>query len=134
MRRHFAGLRLTGMTAPWVLDGPMDGDAFQVYVRNVPAPTFRRGDVVVLDNLPAHKVPGIREAITARRAQLFYLPPYSCYINPIKMAFAKLKALLRQGPALAHNLVDPAVAAPTFVGNPTRHAGCCPVILYANTM
>ena len=68
MRRHFAGLRLTGMTAPWVLDGPMCGDTFQVYVRDVLAPTFRRGDVVVLDNLPAHKVPGIREAITARRA------------------------------------------------------------------
>ena len=63
-----AGLRLTGMTAPWVLDGPMCGDTFQVYVRDVLAPTFRRGDVVVLDNLPAHKVPGIREAITARRA------------------------------------------------------------------
>ena len=55
-----AGLRLTGMTAPWVLDGPMCGDTFQVYVRDVLAPTFRRGDVVVLDNLPAHKVPGIR--------------------------------------------------------------------------
>lgn len=91
-----AGLRLTGMTAPWVLDGPMDGDAFRVYVRDVLAPTLRRGDVVVLDNLPAHKVAGIREAITARRAQLFYLPPYSPDMNPIEMAFAKLKALLRQ--------------------------------------
>jgi transposase len=94
-----AGLRLTGMTAPWVLDGPMDGDAFRVYVRDVLAPTLRRGDVVVLDNLPAHKVAGIREAITARRAQLFYLPPYSPDMNPIEMAFAKLKALLRQQPA-----------------------------------
>ncbi|MGC6331837.1 IS630 family transposase, partial [Rhizorhabdus sp. FW153] len=93
-----AGLRLTGVTAPWVLDGPMDGDAFRVYVLDVLAPTLRRGDVVVLDNLPAHKVVGIREAITARRAQLFYLPPYSPDMNPIEMAFAKLKALLRQEP------------------------------------
>lgn len=77
----------------------MDGDAFRVYVRHVLAPTLRRGDVVVLDNLAAHKVAGIREAITARRAQLFYLPPYSPDMNPIEMAFAKLKALLRQDPA-----------------------------------
>ena len=55
-----AGLRLSGLTAPWVLDGPMDGDAFRVYIRDVLAPTLRRGDVVVLDNLPAHKVSGIR--------------------------------------------------------------------------
>ncbi|MFQ3594961.1 MAG: transposase, partial [Sphingomonadaceae bacterium] len=93
-----AGLRLGGMTAPWVLDGPMEGDAFRVYVRDVLAPTLRRGDVVVLDNLPAHRVAGIREAVTARRAQLFYLPPYSPDLNPIEMAFAKLKALLRQEP------------------------------------
>jgi len=94
-----AGLRLGGMTAPWVLDGAMDGDAFRVYIRDVLGPTLRRGDVVVLDNLPAHKVAGIREAITARHAQLFYLPPYSPDMNPIEMAFSKLKALLRQEPA-----------------------------------
>lgn len=62
-------------------------------------PTLKRGDVVVLDNLPAHRVAGIREAFTARRAQIFYLPPYSPDLNPIEMAFAKLKALLRQDPA-----------------------------------
>ena len=94
-----AGLRLSGLTAPWVLDGPMDGEAFRVYVRHVLAPTLRRGDVVVLDNLPAHKVPGVREAIAARRAQIFYLPPYSPDMNPIELAFSKLKALLRQEPA-----------------------------------
>jgi len=94
-----AGLRLTGMTAPWVLDGPMDGDAFRTYVQHVLAPTLRQGDVVVLDNLPAHKVAGVREAIIARRAQIFYLPPYSPDMNPIEMAFAKLKALLRHEPA-----------------------------------
>ena len=94
-----AGLRLSGLTAPWVLDGAMDGEAFRVYVGQVLAPTLRRGDVVVLDNLPAHKVAGIREAITARRAQIFYLPPYSPDMNPIELAFSKLKALLRQEPA-----------------------------------
>jgi len=94
-----AGLRLTGMTAPWVLDGAMDGGAFRTYVRHVLAPTLRRGDVVVLNNLPAHKVSGVLEAITERRAHIFYLPPYSPDMNPIEMAFAKLKALLRQEPA-----------------------------------
>ncbi len=94
-----AGLRLAGLTAPWVLDGPMDGEAFRVYVRYVLAPTLRRGDIVVLDNFPAHKVAGIRKAIIARRAQLFYLPPYSPDMNPIETAFSKLKALLRHEPA-----------------------------------
>jgi transposase len=94
-----AGLRLSGLTAPWVLDGPMNGEAFRVYIEQVLAPTLGRGDIVVLDNLPAHKVAGIHEAVTARRAQLFYLPPYSPDMNPIEMAFAKLKALLRTEPA-----------------------------------
>lgn len=94
-----AGLRLTGMTAPWVLDGPMDGDAFRAYAEHVLAPTLRPGDVVVLDNLPAHKVAGIRETIARRRAQIFYLPPYSPDMNPIEMAFSKFKALLRHEPA-----------------------------------
>lgn len=98
-----AGLRLTGMTAPWVLDGAMDGDAFCIYVREVLGPTLRRGDVVVLDDLPAHKVVGVREAIAERRAQIFYLPPYSPDMNPIEMAFSKLKALLRQEPARTVN-------------------------------
>lgn len=94
-----AALRLNGVTAPWVLDGPMDGEAFRAYVSHVLAPTLHRDDIVVMDNLPAHKVAGIRETITARRAQLFYLPPYSPDMNPIEMAFSKLKLLLRQNPA-----------------------------------
>ena len=94
-----AGLRVSGLTAPWLLDGPMDGEAFRAYIQSVLAPTLKRGDVVVLDNLPAHKVAGIREAIVARHAQIFYLPPYSPDLNPIEMAFSKLKALLRQEPA-----------------------------------
>lgn len=89
-------LRLTGMTAPMVLDGAMNGAAFHAYVKQVLAPTLTRGDVVVMDNLPAHKLPSIREIIEAVGARLLYLPPYSPDFNPIENAFAKLKALLRK--------------------------------------
>jgi transposase len=92
-------LRLTGMTAPMVLDGPMNADAFRAYVRHVLAPTLRAGDTVVMDNLPAHKVAGIRELIEAAGASLLYLPPYSPDFNPIENAFSKLKAILRKAAA-----------------------------------
>ena len=88
-------LRLTGMTAPMVLDGPMNGAAFLAYVEQVLAPTLKPGDVVVMDNLPAHKPAAVREAIERVGARLRFLPPYSPDFNPIEMAFAKLKALLR---------------------------------------
>jgi transposase len=94
-----AGLRLSGLSAPWLLDGPMDGDAFRVYVRRVLVPSLSPGDIVVMDNLPAHKVSGIREMIEAAGAALLYLPPYSPDFNPIEQAFAKLKALLRKAAA-----------------------------------
>jgi transposase len=91
-----AALRRTGLTAPMVLDGPMTGPAFLAYVQQVLVPTLRRGDIVVLDNLPAHKISEVRAAIRAAGAQFFLLPPYSPDLNPIEMAFAKLKTLLRQ--------------------------------------
>jgi len=91
-----AGLRSTALTAPCVIDGPMNGNAFLAYVEQVLAPTLKPGDVVVLDNLSAHKMPGIREAIEAAGAKLLYLPPYSPDFNPIEQLFAKLKALLRK--------------------------------------
>jgi len=91
-----AGLRSTALTAPCVIDGPMNGNAFLAYVEQVLAPTLKPGDVVVLDNLSAHKMPGIREAIEAAGAKLLYLPPYSPDFNPIELLFAKLKALLRK--------------------------------------
>ena len=91
-----AGLRSTALTAPCVIDGPMNGNAFIAYVEQVLVPTLKPGDVVVLDNLSAHKVPGIREAIEAAGAKLLYLPPYSPDFNPIEQLFAKLKALLRR--------------------------------------
>ena len=91
-----AGLRLTGMMAPFVLDGPMNRSAFLAYVTQVLAPELKPGDVVILDNLPAHKGSRGREAIEAAGASLLYLPPYSPDFNLIENAFAKLKALLRK--------------------------------------
>jgi len=92
-------LTLGGMTAPMVLDGPMNGPAFLAYVEQVLAPTLRPGKVVVMDNLPAHKVAGVRAAIEARGARLQLLPPYRPDFNPIELAFAKLKAILRRDAA-----------------------------------
>ena len=89
-------LRLQGVTAPMVLDGPMTGDAFEAYVEQVLVPTLRPGDIVVMDNLPAHRRSSVRAAIEAAGATLQYLPPYSPDLNPIEKAFAKLKALLRK--------------------------------------
>ncbi|WP_166298805.1 IS630 family transposase [Bradyrhizobium sp. 2S1] len=94
-----AGLRSDGLIAPLVLDGPMDGDAFLAYVEQLLAPSLQPGDTVIMDNLPAHKVHGVREAIRAVGASLLYLPPYSPDFNPIEMAFSKLKALLRAAAA-----------------------------------
>ena len=91
-----AGLRLGGMVAPMVLDGPINGDWFEAYVAQMLAPTLRRGDIVVMDNLSSHKRPSVRAMIEARGARLAFLPPYSPDLNPIEMAFAKLKALLRK--------------------------------------
>jgi transposase len=92
-------LRLSGMTAPMVLDGPMTRAWFLAYVEQVLCPTLQPGDVVILDNLPAHKGPAIRQAIEATGAVLRFLPPYSPDFNPIENAFAKLKALLRKAAA-----------------------------------
>ena len=84
-----AGLRLNGLAAPMLLDGPMHGSAFRAYVEQVLVPELRPGDVVVMDNLPAHKVAGVRDTIEAAGARLLYLPPYSPDFNPIEMAFSK---------------------------------------------
>lgn len=91
-----AGLRNTGMIAPMVLDGPINGELFQAYVEQVLVPELRPGDVVVMDNLGSHKGAGIRACIEAAGASLRYLPPYSPDFNPIEQAFAKLKAMLRK--------------------------------------
>ncbi len=91
-----AGIRTCGLVAPFVLDGPINRDAFEVYLKKVLVPELRPGDVVIMDNLSSHKGPRVREMIHASGAQLLYLPPYSPDFNPIEKAFSKLKALLRK--------------------------------------
>jgi transposase len=106
-----AGLRLSGLAAPMILDGAMDGQAFRAYVEHVLVPELAPGDVVVMDNLPAHRVGGVRQAIEAAGATLLYLPPYSPDFNPIELAFAKLKALLRAAAARTVPQLWEAIAA-----------------------
>ncbi|BAE52828.1 Transposase and inactivated derivative [Paramagnetospirillum magneticum AMB-1] len=89
-------LRLSGMTAPMVLDGAMNGPAFLAYVEQVLAPTLSQDDVVVMDNLPAHKLTAVRAAIEATGAKLYFLPPYSPDFNPIEMVFSKFKSFLKK--------------------------------------
>lgn len=91
-----AGLRHDRIEAPWVLDGAMDGQAFTTYLQAVLVPILSPGDILVMDNLPAHKVASVRETIEQAGAQLLYLPPYSPDFNPIEQLFAKLKSLLRK--------------------------------------
>jgi transposase len=90
-----AALRTTGLTAPLVVDGAINGELFLGWVRQHLVPTLHPGDIVVMDNLSAHKVAGVREAIAAAGARVFYLPPYSPDFNPIELVFAKLKWLLK---------------------------------------
>lgn len=106
-----AGLRRDGVTAPMVIDGAMDGEMFLAWMEQMLAPALRRGDVVIMDNLPAHKVAGVREAIEAAGARLLYLPPYSPDFNPIENAFAQIKALLRKAAARTITALWNAIAA-----------------------
>ena len=89
-------LTFTGLTAPVVINGPVNGDLFVAYIEQQLVPTLRPGDIVVMDNLSSHKRVGVREAIEAAGAELRYLPPYSPDFNPIEKAFSKLKALARK--------------------------------------
>lgn len=91
-----AGLRVDAVTAPFVIDRAMNGEIFRTYVERRLVPALSPGDIVIMDNLPAHKVAGVRDEIEAAGASLLYLPPYSPDFNPIKMLFAKLKTLLRK--------------------------------------
>jgi transposase len=90
-----ASLRVSGLTAPLVVDGPINGEIFLGYIEQHLVPTLQPGDIVILDNLNAHKVAGVQKAIERAQAELWYLPPYSPDFNPIELVFAKLKALLR---------------------------------------
>jgi transposase len=120
-----AGLGSTGIIAPLVLDGPMTGEAFRAYVDQFLAPSLSPGDVVVMDNLAAHKVAGIREAIAAVGASILYLPPYSPDLNPIEPMFAKqLKALLRKTAARTRDALWSAVGQLLGTFSPTECRNC----------
>lgn len=117
------------MTAPYVIEGAMDGPAFLAYVEQVLVPTLNKRDIVFMDNVRTHKVAGVREAIEAAGAQLRYLPAYSPDFNPIENAYAKIKSALRKGAARTVNalwkLVGRSVKAiaPTDCAGYFRHAG-----------
>ena len=127
-----AALRHDGLSAPCVFDGAINGARFLAYVAQGLAPTLRPGDVVVMDNLGAHKVKGVREAIEAKGARLLYLPPYSPDLNPIEHAFAKLKALLRRAAARSVDVLWQAIGQLLDAFSPTEclhylaHAGYVP--------
>ena len=92
----FRSLRHDRVTAPWLIDGPIDGQSFLQYVEEILGPTLKPGDIVIIDNLGSHKGKAVRRAIRAAGAKLFFLPPYSPDLNPIEQVFAKLKTLLRK--------------------------------------
>jgi transposase len=126
-----AALRWDGLTAPVVIDGAMTGDLFVAYVEQQLAPTLRPGDIVVLDNLASHKRAAARAAVEAAGAELRFLPPYSPDLNPIELAFAKLKTLLRSA---GKRTIDGLWAflgqsldafAPAECRNYLRHCGYC---------
>ena len=124
-----AGLRIDGLTAPYVIDGAMDGPAFLAYVEQVLAPSLKKSDIVFMDNLRTHKVDGVAAAIEAAGATVRYLPAYSPDLNPIEMAFSKLKAALRKGAARTVKALWKLIAkllktfAPAECANYFRHAG-----------
>jgi transposase len=123
------GLTPNGFVAPMLLDGPMDGECFLAWVEQMLAPTLRPGNLVVMDNLSAHKVAGVRPAIEGQGARLLYLPPYSPDFNPIENAFAKLKASVRKAAARTFGALEQAAAdalpqfQPDECANYFAHAG-----------
>jgi transposase len=112
-----AAIGLQGLAAPFTIDCPMDGEIFNVYLRRVLLPTLRPGDVIVMDNLSAHKASGVAELVEAAGAKLLYLPPYSPDFNPIEMIWSKVKRLLRSAAARTvdtlHDAFGKALAAVT---------------------
>ena len=124
-----AALRHDRIDAPWLLDGPIDGESFHTYVEKVLAPTLRPGDIVVLDNLGSHKGKAIRRLIRSAGAKLIFLPKYSPDLNPIEQVFAKLKHLLRKAAARTLETVCAAIGqllatfTPNECTNYFRNAG-----------
>jgi transposase len=117
-----AALRHDRITAPLTLDGPMNGEAFRAYIEQFLVPTLKKGDIVIMDNLPSHKVAGIREAIEKAGAKLLYLPPYSPDLNPIEQVFSKFKAWLRAAAARTVTALWKAIAQALDAFSPSECA------------
>ena len=124
-----AALRHDRIVAPWVLDGPIDGESFQIYVERVLLPTLKHGDIVIMDNLGSHKGKAVRRLIRSVGAKLIFLPKYSPDLNPIEQVFAKLKHLLRKAAARTVETVCAAIGqvlrtfTPEECANYLRNAG-----------
>jgi transposase len=124
-----AALRHDRIVAPWLLDGPMNGERFQVYVEQVLVPTLKPDDLVIMDNLSSHKGQAVRSAIRQAGAKLFLLPKYSPDLNPIEQVFAKLKHLLRKAAARTSDAVCETVGTlldtytPQECANYLKHSG-----------
>ena len=116
------GLTLAGFIAPMLLDGPIDGESFRAWCEQMLAPLLRPGHIVIMDNLAAHKVDGVRQAIEACGATLLYLPPYSPDFNPIENAFAKLKAHVRRLAARTIDALETAAAQALLTFKPIECA------------
>jgi transposase len=124
-----AALRLDRIDAPWLFEGPIDGESFRTYVERVLVPTLRQGDIVIMDNLGSHKSQAVRQLIRSTGARLFFLPKYSPDLNPIEQVFAKLKHLLRKATARTAEAICTAIGeilqafTPEECANYFRNAG-----------
>ncbi len=126
-----AALRYGEITAPFLLDGPMDGAAFLAYIQQELAPTLRPGDIVICDNLASHKVSGVRQAIEAVGAQIIHLPAYSPDFNPIEQAFSKIKSHLRSSAARTYTKLQDAIVEALDSFTPDH---CANLLMHANYM
>jgi len=117
-----AALRHDRIDAPWLLEGPIDGDSFRLYVEKVLAPTLRPGDIVIMDNLGSHKGRAVRQLIRSVGAKLFFLPKYSPDLNPIEQVFAKLKHFLRKTAARTIEAVCAAIGEALLAFTPDECA------------
>ena len=124
-----AALRLDRIDAPWLLEGPIDGESFRTYIERILVPTLREGDIVIMDNLGSHKGKAVRQLIRSAGAKLFFLPKYSPDLNPIEQAFAKLKHLLRKAAARTPEAICAAIGeilrafTPQECANSFRNSG-----------
>jgi transposase len=127
-----AALRHDRIAAPWLLEGPIDGESFRAYIEQVLVPTLREGDIVIMDNLGSHKGKAVRQLIRSAGAKLFFLPKYSPDLNPIEQVFAKLKHLLRKAGARHVDAVGAAIGeilgafTPQECANYFRNSGYAP--------